>query len=143
MALAAAGIVVLAIGAVLALTELRPSWYASIALWLIAALVIHDGVIAVGVLGVSILARRASRRIPFAVVLVIQGAAVIAAIVIALVVPEIIGQAFGTANSSVLPLDYVRNLLGFLAALVALAAATSAGIVIMGRFRERASTKAP
>ena len=56
----------------------------------------------------------------------------IAAIVTALVVPEILKQAIGSANPTILPLDYALNLGLFLAGL---AVATAVAVLVTVWFR--------
>ena len=52
---------------------------------------------------------------------IVQGALVVGGLVTILVAPEIVKRWIGTANPSILPLDYLNNLLGFYAVLVVLA----------------------
>jgi len=121
------GVALLLVGGVVLLNDVRPSRYPGLAVWLVGALVVHDGLAALGVFGVSILMRRAGRKIPVAVIAIVQGALAIAAIVTALVIPEILKQSIGSANPSILPLSYGLNLALFCAALAVLAGAAIAG----------------
>ena len=125
--LIALGVLLLGIGGVVLLNDVSPSRYLGIAVWFLGALVIHDGIAAMAVFGVSIVMRRAGRRIPLPVIAIIQGALVVAAIVTALVVPEILKKSIGTANPTILPLDYGLNLALFYAGL---AVATAASVVV-------------
>jgi hypothetical protein len=86
------------------------------------------------VFGVSIVMRRAGRRIPLAVIAIVQGALVIAAIFTAIVVPEILKRAIGSANPTILPLNYGLHLVLFYAGL---AVVTAAAIVIALVLRRR------
>ena len=79
------------------------------------------------VFGVAVALRRTATRVPYFVVLVVQGAVAIAALVTLLVLPEIVKQSIGTANPSILPLDYALNLAWF-----HLVLATVAGLLIVG-----------
>jgi len=117
VALVGVGLVVLMIAATQLITQIPPTRYVGIASWLLGALVIHDGILAFGVLGASVLARRLRLPVPFVVVIMVQGAVVVAAIVTLLVLPEAIKQAIGTANPTILPLDYLGNLAVFYAGL--------------------------
>ena len=135
--LIAVGLGLLAFGGYVFLVDNNPSTYPGIATWLAGAIILHDGVGAMAVFGVTVLTRRAG-GIPFAVRAILQGAAAIGVLVAVLVAPEIIKQAIGTANPSVLPLDYVRNLLLFEAGLVV---ATVVAIVVTLAVRRRAAAR--
>jgi len=138
IALIVVGVLVIGLGGIVLLNDVNPARYLGIALWFAGALVIHDGLIAPVVLGVHLLLRRAGRRIPVAVILIVQGALVVAALMTALVAPEILKQGIGSANPTILPLDYAGNLLRFYAGL-ALVTAASIAIVLL---RSRASRRA-
>jgi hypothetical protein len=124
--LIAAGVVLLAGGALVFVQDVPPERYPAVAAWLIGALIVHDGIAAMAVVAVSVLARRADHRVPFVPFLIAQGALVVALIMSAVVVPQILKKAAGTANPSVLPLDYALNLGVFVAVLTAIAAAAIA-----------------
>ncbi|PZU41555.1 MAG: hypothetical protein DI573_00455 [Microbacterium sp.] len=126
VALIASGVVLLAGGALVFVQDVPPERYPAVAAWLIGALVVHDGVAAMAVVVVSVLARRAGHRMPFVPFLIAQGALVVALIMSAVVVPQILKKAAGTANPSVLPLDYALNLGVFVAVLAAVTAAAIA-----------------
>lgn len=100
--------------------------------WLILALIVHDGIIAGITFGVSVSLRKAGRVIPAAVFAIVQGALVIASIFAIIVLPEIYKKSIGTANRTVLPLDYVTALLILWAAIIVLAAV---GIALYYRIR--------
>jgi hypothetical protein len=139
IALVAFGIVLLGVGGIVLLTDVPPDRYLGIAAWFAGALVLHDGIAAMIVFGVSVLMRRSGKRIPWPVIAILQGALVIAAIVTALVVPEIIKQSIGSANPTILPLDYGLNLALFYAGL---ALATVIAIVGYGAiFARRAKLR--
>ena len=121
-ALIAVGVALLGVGALVLMVDVSASSYPGLLLWLAGSLVLHDGVLAVIVLVVSVVLRRSSRRIPFGVLLIAQGAVVVAAIASLLVVPEILKKGIGTPNPSVLPLDYGINLIWFYAVLIVLTA---------------------
>lgn len=121
--LLAFGLAFLALGAVVLLRDVEPTKYVGIAVWFLGALIIHDGIIAPIVFGIGLIMRRANRRIPFGVLIIVQAALVLGAIVTGIVVPEILKKGIGTANSTLLPLDYSANLVGFYAVLLVLTAA--------------------
>lgn len=132
------GALVIGLGGVVLLLDVNPARYLGIALWFAGALVLHDAVVAPVVLGVHLLLRRAGRRIPLSAVLILQGALVIAALMTALVVPEIVKQGIGSANPTILPLDYAGNLIRFQAGL---ALVTAVSIAIAVRVDRRARSR--
>jgi hypothetical protein len=83
--------------------------------------------------------RRAGRRIPYAVLVIIQGGIVVGAIMSMLVLPEIYKKSLGTKNPTILPLDYGPNLALFW---LAVAVLTAAACVLYLR-RARTRTAAP
>ncbi|CAN5189445.1 hypothetical protein BH11ACT3_BH11ACT3_19870 [soil metagenome] len=121
------GAALLGIGGLTFLSDVKPSQYLGVIAWMAGAIILHDGVGAMVVFGVTVLLRRAPSRIPFVVLAIVQGALVVGAIVVVLVAPEIVKQAIGTANPSILPLDYVGNLALFA---VVLAAATVVAVLV-------------
>ena len=133
--LIALGIVVLLIGGVVLLMDVKPERYLGIAAWFAGALIVHDGIAAMVVFGVSIAMRRAGRRIPVAVIAILQGALAIAAIVTAIVVPEIIKKSLGSANPTILPLDYGLHLALFYAGLAVVTAAAIGAFLLVARSR--------
>jgi hypothetical protein len=126
IALLALGVALLVLGGLVLLHDVRPARYLGLALWLGVALVIHDGIIAPLVFAVDLALRRVGRRVPLAVLLIVQGAIVVGAIVALIVFPEIARKNIGTANPTLLPLDYSGNLIGFYGALTVLTAAAVA-----------------
>ena len=135
------GIALLLIGAITLLNDVNPSSYVGIAIWLLGALVIHDGIAAFAIFGVSIVMRRAGRRIPLAVIAIVQAALVVAALFFVIVVPQILKKQIGTANPSILPLEYGMNLVLFYAGLaVATAVAITVYLVFARRQKLRPSS---
>ena len=132
-ALVVFGIALLGLGGVVLLMEVNPARYGGILAWFAGALILHDGVAALAVFGVSLAMRRAGTRIPVAVIAIVQGALVIAAIVTALVVPEILKSGIGTANPTILPLDYGLHLVLFYAGLAVVTAAAVAAYAVVAR----------
>jgi hypothetical protein len=108
--LIAFGVVLLVIAAVTLVNDVPPSRYLGLGVWLVGALVLHDGVVAMAIVAVSVIVRKIDRRVPFVAVLMVQGAVVVGAIVTVIVLPEVIKKSIGTANPSILPLDYLANL---------------------------------
>jgi hypothetical protein len=138
LVLVVAGVALLGFGGIVFLLDVNPSNYPGLAVWLAAAIVLHDGVAALAVFGATVLVRRA-HGIPFVVRAIVQGAAVVALVVTVLVLPEFLAIAMGPANPSVLPLDYAGNLLLFHAGLVAV---TAVAVVIALALRRRTARTA-
>ncbi|WP_207453811.1 hypothetical protein [Desertivibrio insolitus] len=137
--LVAVGVLVLVVGVAVLLSDVSPRRYLGLGAWLLGALVVHDAVIAPVVLGVGALLRRAGRRMPGGVLVIVQVALVVAAVVTALVMPEVFKRGIGTANPTVLPLDYGVNLALFY---VGLAVATGVAIAAYLAVRRRAAVGA-
>jgi hypothetical protein len=135
--LIALGIGLLLVGGVVLLMDVNPARYIGIAVWFVGALILHDGIAAMVVFGVSIVMRRGGRRIPLVVIAILQGALVIGAIVTAIVVPEILKRNIGTANPSILPLDYGLHLVLFYAGLAVATAVAIVGYLVLARRRAR------
>lgn len=104
-----------------------------VALWIGAAIVLHDAVLAPLVFFCGILLRRAGRRVTGTIVLVVQGAIVIGSIMTLIVVPAIVAQSLTPNNPSILPLDYGRNLALFWVAVALVATVWS--VVLYARSR--------
>jgi hypothetical protein len=138
LVLVVAGVALLGFGGIVFLLDVNPSNYPGLAVWLAAAILLHDGVAALAVFGATVLVRRA-HGIPFVVRAIVQGAAVVTLVVTVLVLPEFLAIAMGPANPSVLPLDYAGNLLLFHAGLVAV---TAVAIVIALVLRRRTARTA-
>jgi len=127
------GIALLGLGGVVLLNDVSPTRYVGIAIWFVGALILHDGVAAFAIFGISIVMRRAGTRIPLPVIAIVQGALVVGAIVTAIVVPEILKKNIGSANPTILPLDYGLNLVLFYAGLAVVTAAAIAGYLALAR----------
>jgi hypothetical protein len=78
--------------------------------WLILAVIIHDGIISPVVVGISVGMRRKGRRIPPAVLSIVQGGILVGSVFTLIVVPEIIRKAKGPKNYTVTPFDYAPRL---------------------------------
>jgi len=133
IALITLGLGLLIVATVTALQEVPPDRWIGIAGWLIGALIIHDGIAAMAMFGVSVALRRSP--IPFAVVVIIQAALAVGTIVTVLVLPAIIKQAIGTANPSILPLDYLANLGLFWLVLLAITGGSIGAMLLVSRRR--------
>ena len=95
------------------LSDVTFDQYPGVVLWLGGAIILHDGVGAMAVFGVTVLAAAYRRLIPFVVLAIVQarpggrrhrdGAGG----------PRDRQEGDRTANPSILPLDYLRNLVLF------------------------------
>ncbi|MDY7526704.1 MULTISPECIES: hypothetical protein [unclassified Cryobacterium] len=131
------GLAGLAWGAYVLFDSVKPARIPGIAIWMGAAIVLHDGVISPLVFFCGILLRRAGHRISGTVILVVQGAIVVGSVMSLIVVPLLIAQSRGTGNPTVLPLDYGVNFAVFWAAVAVVTAAVSFGLYARGRRRLR------
>ncbi|TFB91074.1 hypothetical protein [Cryobacterium sp. HLT2-28] len=120
----------LAWGAWVMVDTVRIARLPGVALWVGAAILVHDAVIAPLVFFGGVLLRRAGRRLAGTVVAVLQGAIVLGSIMTLIVVPEIVAQTQGRApeNPTVLPLDYGTNLAVFWVVIAVLGTAASAAL---------------
>ena len=139
-ALVTFGIALLGLGGVVLLIQVDPAKYIGIAIWFLGALIIHDGIIAFVVFGIGLLMRRASKKIPFGVLVIVQAALVLGALMTAIVVPEILKKNIGSANPTILPLDYGLNLALFYAGLAVVTALAIAGYLVFARRRARVAS---
>lgn len=98
------------VSASLLLTTVRPSHYIGIVEWFIAAIIIHDAIIAPFVFAVGLFMRKVGRRIPLPVLAIIQGGLVVGAIFTIVLVPEILAQKYAHLFQTLLPFDYLNNL---------------------------------
>ena len=87
------GVLLLLVGAVTLVNDVPPERYPAIGVWLVGALVIHDGVAAMIVFGVAVLLRRTGGRIPFVVIAIAEAALAVAVIVTVVIGPEIVKKA--------------------------------------------------
>ena len=110
------GVGLLVLGGIVLLQDVKPVRYVGILWWFAGAIIIHDGILSFVIVGISLFFRRV--RLRLVPVLIVQGALAIAALFALLVVPEILKQGIGTANETLLPLDYGVNLAVFYGVLV-------------------------
>ena len=122
-----AGILMACVGGVVLANDIPPRQYPAIVAWMVGALVVHDVLIAGAAFAVVLAGRKAAARAAFLPIVIVQGALSIGAIMALLVIPEIVKKSVGTANPSVLPLDYATNLAIFL---LGLALAAGAAILL-------------
>jgi hypothetical protein len=131
------GLGLMAIGGIVALTWLHSTQYPRVIIWLVAALIVHDGIIAPAVFVISLVARRLSARVPAVVIALVEGALVVTAIVTLLFLPEVLKKAIGTNSSSILPQNYGLHLAVFYVVMAILAAAAVAFYVRLFARRQK------
>ena len=144
IALIALGLAFFVVGGITLLNDVNPKRYLGIAIWFAGALVIHDGIISFVVFGANIVMRKTGGRlrVPLPAILIVQGALVLAAIMTLIVVPAALKKSIGTANPTLLPLDYGLHLLVFYGVLAVVTAAALAGYALLRRRRSRARVAA-
>jgi hypothetical protein len=131
------GLLLLAIGGIVLVNDVSPKKYVGIVIWFAGALIVHDGIVSPLVFAFGLGLRRMGKRIPFAVLALVQGAIVIALLVALIVVPEILKKKIGSANPTILPLDYGPHLAVFFASLVVLTALAAAVYLLVAARRQK------
>ncbi|MFS0731442.1 hypothetical protein ABC270_15395 [Curtobacterium sp. 1P10AnD] len=100
------GVLVMAFGAYVLVTTVRPNRIWGLATWLLGAVVLHDAVLSPVVVGAGLLLRRTGRSVRAWVLVVVQAAVVLGSVLALVVLPEIAAKAHGQKNPTVLPFDY-------------------------------------
>ncbi|MBB5642109.1 hypothetical protein [Cryobacterium roopkundense] len=116
------GAALLAWGAYVMFDTVRATRIPGVALWIIAAIILHDAILAPIVFMLGTLISRAGHRFGGTVVVVIEGFVVVGSIMALIVVPAMIATNFRPDNPTVLPLNYGVNLAVFFVVLAVLAA---------------------
>lgn len=135
------GVAILLLSGYILLTTVKPTRYIGIVEWFIAAIIIHDALIAPIVFGAGVIMRRMGRRIPLPVLAIVQGGLVIGAVFTIVLVPEILAQRNAHLFETLLPFDYVKNLGILWVGTLLLTAAAVVGYVVVARSRRRASRR--
>jgi hypothetical protein len=108
--LIAVGVLGLAFGAYVLVDTVALKRLPGLALWIGAAIVLHDAVISPLVFGLGVLTRRAGHRVAGSIIVTVQAAIVLGSLMTLIVLPAIVAQDLGPKNPSILPLDYALNL---------------------------------
>jgi hypothetical protein len=108
--LVSTGIVGLVLGAYILVDSVDLRRLPGLALWIGAAIVLHDAVLAPVVFGLGVLTRRAGHRLAGSVIMTVQATIVLGSLMTLIVLPAIAAQRQGAKNPTVLPLDYAANL---------------------------------
>jgi hypothetical protein len=132
--LVAVGALGILLGAWVMFDTVTPKNIWGLVTWLIAAVILHDGILSPVVVGISVGMRRAGRRVPAAVLAIVQAGVVLGCVFTLIVVPEIIRKAKVPKNVTVLPFDYGTRLALLW---VAVAVVTALAVVIYLRVRSR------
>ncbi|MFZ7089176.1 hypothetical protein [Curtobacterium sp. RRHDQ10] len=105
------GVLVLAFGAYTMVTTLKPARIGGLATWLLGAVILHDAILSPFIVLVGLQLRRAGRSLRTWVLVVVQAAIVVGAVLAVTVLPEIGAQHHGAKNPTVLPFDYTVRFL--------------------------------
>ncbi|BDZ54531.1 hypothetical protein [Agromyces marinus] len=120
--LIAGGLALLGIGGLLILTGIAPSRWLGIGVWVAAAILLHDGVLAPIVVAIGLGAERVRDRLGRRGVAVAQGALVVGAVLTAITVPALVASTLGNPNPTILVGSYGIALAVIWAVVVAVAA---------------------
>lgn len=129
------GVLGLAWAAYVLTRSVSPVGVVYVAIWLAAAIVLHDGILSPLAFGANLLLRLVGRRVPGAVLAVVQIAVVIGVVMTLIVLPEIKAKALGPRNPSVVPFDYTANLAIMWVVLAVLAGIVS--VIVLRVLRRR------
>lgn len=127
-ALVGAGVLVLVWGAYVMFDTVAPTRLPGVALWIGAAIVLHDAVISPLVFALGLLTRRAGHRLAGGIIVTVQAAIVLGSLMSLIVVPAIVAQGRTPANPTVLSFDYAARLGVFWLVLAGLSVAVSGWI---------------
>lgn len=134
------GFLGIVLGAIVLLRDVAPTQYIGIGVWMLGALIVHDGIAAAGIVAVQIALRKVGRRVPLTVIAILQGAILVGAIVSLLAFPGIYKSAIGANNATVVPLDYGQNLIIFYVALITVTALVIGLYLLARRQKMRSSS---
>lgn len=128
----AIGVAVAAFGTLLLVSDVPWGDLVALALWLAAAVVVHDGIVVPAVAGLRSIARRRARTLPTAAVRCIEAGATVCGVLTLYVAAEIWAQHRGSANPTILTGAYGLRLA---AVCLVIAATTAVVVMIMARRR--------
>lgn len=133
--LAGIGVLGLLWAAFVLIRSVPPVGVFNVAIWLAAAIVLHDGILSPLAFGANLLLRIVGRRVPGAVLAIVQIAVVVGVVLTLIVLPEIKAKALGPRNPTVVPLDYSLNLAIMWVVLAVLAGIAS--VIVLRVLRRR------
>lgn len=131
------GIAIAVFGGYVMLRNVAPASYLGLALWLAAAVALHDFVLVPLLSGLRAAAERAGRHLPGTAIRVGETGFLVGGAITILVVPEIYAKHLGTLNPTVLPGSYGQNLLLTWGLLVGVTVCAVAAITARQRRRVR------
>ncbi|MBT1624048.1 hypothetical protein KK101_15240 [Curtobacterium flaccumfaciens pv. oortii] len=105
------GVLVVAFGAYVLVTSVKPNRIGGLATWLLGAVILHDAILSPFVVGAGLLLRRAGRSLQAWVLVVVQTVIVLGSVLALVVLPEIAAKRHGQKNPTILPFDYGTRLL--------------------------------
>lgn len=105
------GVLVIAFGAYVMVTTVRPNRIWGLATWLLGAVILHDAILSPFVVAVGLLLRRTGRTLRLWALVVVQAVVVLGSVLAVIVLPEIAAKVHGQKNPTVLPFDYGLRLL--------------------------------
>ncbi len=130
----------IAVGAVFFFRDLAIAEIAGVVLWLGAALVLHDAIIVPVFSFASRQFHRVTARVPASVRVVAEAGFVVGVLLTAVVVPELIAQARGARNPTVVPGDYLARLGVVWLGIAAIVVLISSIIVLRRRTCDRSTS---
>ena len=136
------GVLVIAFGAYVMVTTVRPNRIWGLATWLLGAVVLHDAILSPFVVAVGLLLRRTGRTIRVWALVVVQAAVVLGSVLALVVLPEIAAKHHGQKNPTVLPFDYAARLLAVEGVLLLVVVAVLVIAVAVGRGDRKPLVKA-
>lgn len=136
------GVLVIAFGAYVMVTTVRPNRIWGLATWLLGAVVLHDAILSPFVVAVGLLLRRTGRTIRVWALVVVQAAVVLGSVLALVVLPEIAAKHHGQKNPTVLPFDYGARLLVVEGVLLLVVVAVLVIAVVVGRSDRKPLVKA-
>lgn len=136
------GVLVIAFGAYVMVTTVRPNRIWGLATWLLGAVVLHDAILSPFVVAVGLLLRRTGRTIRVWALVVVQAAVVLGSVLALVVLPEIAAKHHGQKNPTVLPFDYGARLLVVEGVLLLVVVAVLVIAVVVGRGTRKPLVKA-
>jgi len=135
----AAGAALIGLGGLYLVQDLRWAQLVGLVVWLAAAVVLHDAILVPVVTVLDVVLRRSARRLPPVVVTIVEAGFAVGALMTALVMPELVAQARGTRNPTVVPGDYGLRLIALWGVIVLVVAVLSAFSVRRARRSGRRS----
>lgn len=120
--LIALGVGLAAVGGFLVLADIDPSRWLGIVVWVGAAILLHDGIVAPVVVAFGLGAARVRRRFGDRGIAIAQGALVVGAVLTAITVPALVASTIGNANPTILVGSYGIALAIIWGVLIAVAA---------------------